>query len=39
VIQRRGIKLCLFTTRGFEDVLEVARLKMPDPYDLFSGRP
>ncbi len=39
VIQRRGITLCLFTTRGFEDVLEVARLKMPDPYDLFSGRP
>lgn len=39
VIQRRGITLCLFTTRGFEDVLEVARLKMPDPYDLFSARP
>ena len=39
VIQRRGIKLCLFTTKGFEDVLEVARLKMPDPYDLFSRRP
>ncbi|MCR9073208.1 MAG: hydantoinase/oxoprolinase family protein [Alphaproteobacteria bacterium] len=39
VIQRRGITLCLLTTRGFEDVLEVARLKMPDPYDLFSARP
>lgn len=39
VIQRRGACLALFTTAGFEDVLEVARLKMPDPYDLFSRRP
>ena len=39
VIQRQGIKLCLFTTRNFIDVLEVARLKTPDPYDLDSRRP
>lgn len=39
VIQRKGVNLCLFTTQNFEDVLEVARLKMPDPYDLFSRRP
>lgn len=39
VIQRRGARLALFATAGFEDVLEVARLKMPDPYDLFSRRP
>ena len=39
VIQRKGATLALFTTTGFEDVLEVARLKMPDPYDLFSRRP
>lgn len=39
VIQRRGADLALFATDGFEDVLEVARLKMPDPYDLFSRRP
>lgn len=39
VLQRKGINLCLFTTSDFEDVLEVARLKMPDPYDLFSRRP
>ena len=38
VIQRKGANLCLFTTANFEDVLEVARLKMPDPYDLFSRR-
>ncbi len=39
VIQRKGIRLCLVTTDRFVDVLEVARLKMPDPYHLFSGRP
>ena len=39
VIQRKGATLALLTTAGFEDVLEVARLKMPDPYDLFSRRP
>ena len=37
VIQRKGVNLCLFTTENFEDVLEVARLRMPDPYDLFSA--
>ena len=39
VIQRKGIRLCLFVTENFADVLEVARLKMPDPYDLLSSRP
>lgn len=39
VIQRKGINLWLFTTEGFSDVLELARLKMPDPYDIFSKRP
>lgn len=39
VIQRNGPTLCLLVTEQFEDVLEVARLKMPDPYDLFSRRP
>lgn len=39
VLQRRGSELALFTTREFEDVLEVARLKVPDPYDIFSRRP
>ena len=38
VIQRKGINLCLFATAEFEDVLEVARLKMPDPYNLLSRR-
>lgn len=39
VIQRKGVKLALFTTSGFRDVLEIARLKAPDMYDLFSKRP
>ncbi|HUS55600.1 MAG TPA: hydantoinase/oxoprolinase family protein [Thermohalobaculum sp.] len=38
VIQRKGASLALFTTAEFEDVLVVARLKVPDPYDLFSQR-
>src|SRR5258707_3866457 len=38
VIQRKGIRLCLFVTENFVDVLEVARLKMPDPYHLTSRR-
>ena len=39
VIQKKGIRLCLLATEGFVDVLEIARLKMPDPYDLKSRRP
>jgi len=39
VIQRKGAALALFTTKEFEDVLVVARLKVPDPYDIFSRRP
>jgi N-methylhydantoinase A len=39
VIQRRGARLALFTTENFVDVLEVARLRMPESYSLFSTRP
>ncbi|QUG75270.1 hydantoinase/oxoprolinase family protein [Erwinia sp. E602] len=39
VIQRKGVKLALFTTDGFSDVLELARLKIPHIHDLFSRRP
>lgn len=39
VIQRKGVRQVLFVTEGFRDVLELARLKMPDPYDIFSRRP
>ncbi|HSU05021.1 MAG TPA: hydantoinase/oxoprolinase family protein [Acetobacteraceae bacterium] len=39
VIQRKGPRLALFTTRHFEDVLEMARLKIADMYNLLSRRP
>ena len=39
VIQRKGLRLALFTTEHFRDVLELARLKIPDMYSLLSKRP
>ncbi len=39
VIQRNGPKLALFTTRNFEDVLDIARLKIPQIHNLYSMRP
>jgi N-methylhydantoinase A len=33
-----GAKLALFTTAAFEDVLELARLRMPETYSLMSFR-
>ncbi|MGO6696299.1 hydantoinase/oxoprolinase family protein [Rhizobium johnstonii] len=38
VIQRKGIKLALFTTDHFSDVLELGRLKLPHMFDLLSRR-
>jgi N-methylhydantoinase A len=39
IIQRKGAPLALITTAGFEDVIELARLRMPDMYSLFCARP
>ncbi len=39
VVQRKGLKLALFTTKHFRDVLELARLKIPAMYNLLSKRP
>jgi N-methylhydantoinase A len=39
VVQRKGLRLGLLTTRNFEDVLDLARLKIPDMYHLMSVRP
>ncbi|OZI37106.1 hydantoinase [Bordetella genomosp. 10] len=39
VIQRKGLKLALFATEGFRDVLEIGRLKIADMYNLLSKRP
>lgn len=39
IIQRKGATLALLTNAGFEDVIELARLRMPDMYSLFCARP
>jgi len=39
IIQRKGAKLALITNAGFEDVIELARLRMPEMYSLFCHRP
>lgn len=39
IIQRRGADLALITNAGFEDVIELARLRMPEVYSLFCSRP
>ncbi|MDB6454310.1 hydantoinase/oxoprolinase family protein [Falsirhodobacter sp. 20TX0035] len=39
IIQRKGATLALITNAGFEDVVELARLRMPDMYSLFCHRP
>ncbi|WP_334173814.1 hydantoinase/oxoprolinase family protein [Pseudoxanthobacter sp.] len=38
VIQNNGARIALFTTENFCDVLELARLRMPETYSLFSAR-
>jgi N-methylhydantoinase A len=38
LIQRKGAKAALLTTRGFRDVLEIARGNRPDPFDLHYRR-
>src|SRR5262245_19062266 len=39
LIQRTGARLGLLVTEGFRDVLEIARLRLPNPLDLYGGRP
>lgn len=39
IIQRKGADLALLTTAGFEDVIELARLRMPEMHSLFCARP
>jgi N-methylhydantoinase A len=34
VLERKGARTGLITTRGFRDVLEIRRLRMPRLYDL-----
>lgn len=39
ILQRRGARTALVTTRGFRDVYEIARANRTEMYDLFYRRP
>lgn len=39
IIQRVGENVGVLVTQGFEDLLEIGRAKMPDPFSLFTMRP
>ncbi len=39
ILQRRGAKTGLVTTRGFRDVLEIGRIRMPEMFDLTWSKP
>ena len=39
LLQRRGGRVALVTTAGFEDVLEIGRQARPHLYEFFGGRP
>jgi N-methylhydantoinase A len=39
IIQRNGARIALLVTDGFRDVLEIARLRLPTPWDFYGQRP
>ena len=39
ILQRRGAMTGLITTRGFRDVLEIGRIRMPEMFDLTWTKP
>ncbi|MCZ6677155.1 MAG: hydantoinase/oxoprolinase family protein [Candidatus Poribacteria bacterium] len=39
VLENRGAKTALITTKGFRDVLELRRIRAPQMYDLFFEKP
>jgi len=39
ILQRAGARTGLITTRGFRDVLEIGRIRMPDMFDLTWNKP
>lgn len=39
IIERKGVKVALVTTKGFRDVLEVARFRSPRLYDVSFRKP
>lgn len=38
LLERRGGRVGLMVTEGFGDILEIARQRRPDPYDLFAHK-
>src|SRR6185312_15982478 len=39
ILQRAGARTGLITTKGFRDVLEIGRIRMPDMFDLTWDKP
>ena len=39
LLEKKGARTALITTRGFRDLLEIARQKRPDLYDLQADKP
>ena len=39
IIERKGARVALFTTAGFEDILELGKMRRPDPYDFLQDIP
>lgn len=39
LLERKGARTAMITTKGFRDVLEIARQRRPDIYDFWSSRP
>ncbi len=39
IIERRGVRVALVTTKGFRDVLEIARFRSPRLYDMHYRKP
>ena len=39
LLERKGARTALITTRGFEDIIEIGRQNRPSLYDLFADKP
>ena len=39
LLERKGARTALITTRGFRDVIQIGRQNRPDLYDLFTTTP
>ncbi len=39
IIERKGVRVALVTTQGFRDILEIARYRAPQLYDVYFRKP